>query len=85
MAWFAIVNRWDERFCSGCYDLFMRQWKHSPMKVQCASCGMEGLMANSKDKEWVNVGGRWYCSKQLCQQMSHMPLVRHKMSAMPRG
>lgn len=55
------------------------------MKVQCASCGIEGLMANSKDKEWTNVYGKWFCSKQLCQQMSHMPLVQHKMSAMPRG
>lgn len=63
----------------------MRQWKHSPQKVRCASCGVEGLRANNKDKEWTNVYGRWFCSKLICQQVSHMPLVAHKMSEMPRG
>ena len=58
----------------------MRQWKHSPKTVQCAACGVEGLMVNSKDKEWVTIGGLWYCQKQPCQQMAHMPLVRSRLT-----
>jgi len=58
----------------------MRRWKHSPMKVRCAACGVEGLRVNDKDKEWVNVGGQWFCMKQACQQVAHMPLIRHQLT-----
>lgn len=50
------------------------------MKVRCAACGVEGLRVNDRDKEWTNVGGQWFCMKQACQQMSHMPLVRHQLT-----
>jgi len=58
----------------------MRQWKHSPQKVKCAACGVEGLRANNKDKEWVNIAGQWYCIKDACQQVAHMPFLRHKLT-----
>ena len=50
------------------------------MKVRCAACGVEGLRVNDKDKEWVNVGGQWFCMKQACQQVAHMPLIRHQLT-----
>jgi len=50
------------------------------VKVKCAACGVEGLMANDKDKEWVNIGGQWYCLKQSCQQVAHMPFLRPKLT-----
>jgi len=56
----------------------VRQWKHSPQKVRCAACGIEGLRANNKDKEWVNYGGQWFCQKHACQQLAGMPLVRYR-------
>lgn len=49
------------------------------MKVQCAACGVEGLMVNSRDKEWTNIGGQWFCQKQACQQLAQMPLARHRL------
>lgn len=50
------------------------------MKVKCVACGVEGLMVNSKDKEWVNIAGQWYCRKQICQQVANMPFLRHKLT-----